>query len=64
MLMVFLKYMRNRYGDQSHFKLGGKNALDIAVDVGDLLGSNKNAVYIAYKEWKEGEMFVADEDSP
>ena len=62
--MVFLKYMRNRDYDQSHFKLGGKHALDIAVDVGDLLGSNKTAVYNAYKEWKEVERFVADNDGP
>ena len=52
MVMVFLKYMRNRDDDQSHLELGGKHDLDIAVDVGDLLGSNKTAVCNAYKEWK------------
>ena len=56
--------MRNRDDDQSHFKLGWKHALDTAVNVGDLLGSNKTAVYNAYKEWKEGERFVADDDGP
>ena len=64
MVMVFLKYMRNRDDNQSHFKLGGKHALDKAVDVGDLLGFNKTAVYNEYKEGKEGERFVADDDGP
>ena len=47
MVMVFLKYTQNRDDDQYHFKLGGKHALDIAADVGDLLGSKKTAVYNA-----------------
>ena len=52
MVMVFLKYTRNQYDDQYHFELGGKHTLDLAVDVGDILGSNKTAVYNAYKELK------------
>ena len=62
--MVFLKYTQNRDDDQSHFEIGGKHSLDIAVDVGDILGSKKTAVFNAYKEWKEGERFVADNDGP
>ena len=50
--MVFLKYTRNQDDDQYHFELGWKHTLDLAVDVGDILGSNKTAVYNAYKELK------------
>ena len=62
--VLFLKYMRNRDDDQSYFELGGKHVLNIAVNVGGLLGSNKTAVYNAYKEWKECESFVADDYGP
>ena len=34
----------------------------MAVNVGDLLGANKKAVYKAYKEWKEGERVESDND--
>ena len=64
MVMVFLKYMQNQDDDQSHFKLGGKYDLDISVDVGDILGSNKTTFYNAYKEWKKGERFVSENDGP
>ena len=49
MVMVFLKYTWNRDYDKYQFKLGGKHALNIAVDVADILGSNKTAVYNVYK---------------
>ena len=55
MVMLFLKYMQIRDDDRSHFEVGGKHASNMAAKVGDLLGTNKNAVYKAYKEWNKGE---------
>ena len=63
MVMVFLKYMMNRDEDASHFILGGRHALDIATEVGDLYGENKTAVYNAYKEWKEGEVVTTSSNN-
>ena len=48
-ILLFFKYMQIRDADRSHFKVGGKHASDMAAKVGDLLGTNKNAVYKAYK---------------
>ena len=64
MVMLFLKYMQIRDADRSHFGVGGKHASNMAAKVGDLLGTNKNAVYKAYKEWKEGERVEGDDDGP
>ena len=64
MVMVFLKTMQNRDDDLSHFILRGTCASDIAAGVGELLGTNKTAVYNAYKEWKEGERLDPDNDGP
>ena len=64
MVMVFLKYMKDRDDDQSHFKRGGKHASEIAAEVGELLGATKSSVYRAYKEWKECERLVADNNGP
>ena len=36
----------------------------MAAKVGDLLGTNKNAVYKVYKEWKEGKSVEGDNDIP
>ena len=64
MVMLFLKYMQIRDSDRSHFEVGGKHASDMAAKVGDLLGTNRNAVYKAYKEWKNGERVEGDDDVP
>ena len=50
MVMLFLKYMQIRDADRSHFEVGGKHASDMDAKVGDLLDTNKKAVYKAYKE--------------
>ena len=49
MVMLFLKYMQIRDADRSHFEVGEKHASDMVAKVGDILGTNKNAVYKAYK---------------
>ena len=60
-VMVFLKYMLMQDVNQSHFdRQGGKRASDLAIKVGELLGTNKNAVYNAFKEWKEGAILQGD----
>ena len=64
MVMLFLKYMQIRDADRSLFGVGGKHASNMAANVGDLFGTNKNAVYKAYKEWKEGERVEGDNDGP
>ena len=64
MVMLFLKYMQILDADRSHFGVGGKHASYMAAMVGDLLGTNKNSVYKAYKEWKEGERVEGDDDGP
>ena len=47
--------------NQSHFdRQGGKRASDLAVKVGELLGTNKISVYNAFKEWKEGTILQGD----
>ena len=47
MVMIFLKYMRERDNDVSHFEVGAKHAIAIAAEVGELLGVSKNSVYRA-----------------
>ena len=64
MVMVFLKYTMDRDSDKSHFDEGGTSALDFATAVGDLLHTNKTAVYNAYQEWKQGERVVESDDGP
>ena len=64
LVMVFLKRMLNRDADQSHFYKAGQYASDLAAEVGELFGSSKSTVYRAYKEWKEGEMFEANDYGP
>ena len=56
--------MQIRDADRSHFEVRGKHASDMAAKVGDLLGTNKNAVYKADKEWKEGERVEGENDGP
>ena len=64
LVMVFLKRMLNRDADQSHFYKAGQYASDLAAEVGELFGSSKSTVYRAYKDWKEGEMFEANDYGP
>ena len=59
--MIFLKYMRDRDNDVSHFEVGAKHAIAIAAEVGDLLGVSKNSLYRAYSEWKAGEVSSDDD---
>ena len=54
MVMVFLKLMHTRDVDKHNLEVGEKHASKIAAKVGELLGTNKTAIYNAYKEWKEG----------
>ena len=63
MMMIFLKYIRDRDADPSNFKAGGKHAADIAAEVGELLGTSKSIVYSTYQEWKRGEI-REDDDGP
>ena len=64
MVMVFLKLMHTRDVDKQNLEVGGKHAYKIAAKVRELLGTNKTAVYNAYKEWKEGERLEGDDDGP
>ena len=47
MVMVFLKLMHTRDVDKHNLEVGGKHASKIAAEVGELLGTNKTAVYNA-----------------
>ena len=64
MVMLFLKYMQIQDDDRSHFEVGGKHTSNMAAKVGDLLDTNKNAVYKEYKECGEGERVEGDDDGP
>ena len=50
----YLKRMHERDVDTSHFVSGGKHAMDLALEVGNMLGMSKLFVYNSYREWKNG----------
>ena len=52
MVMVFLKLMYTWDVHKHNLEVGGKHASKIAAKVGELLGTNKTAVYNAYKDWE------------
>ena len=55
-LNTFLVFMHKRDQDLSHFETGGKLAIELAEEAGEISCVSASFVYRDYKEWRQGQL--------